>query len=109
MPQLLDTSSISPHDHRQVAEVSPFLGRSSALAVSGAGVMDQRLRRARTIAAWALLVAACIGWPVTAVLQWLGYHIFEQVMIGLSWVAVIVVCADLLTSSQVHEEQGNGD
>jgi uncharacterized membrane protein YfcA len=71
--------------------------------------LDQRLRRVRTRAAWILLLASVVGWPVTAVLQWLGVPVFEQTMLALSWLAVIIVCADLLTTSQVHEEQGEGD
>lgn len=74
-----------------------------------AGAMSQRLRRARTRSAWILLGACVIGWPVTAVLEWLGVPIFKQTMLALSWLGVILIAADLLTTSQVHEEQGNGD
>jgi ribose/xylose/arabinose/galactoside ABC-type transport system permease subunit len=59
-------------------------------------------RRARTIAAWVLLVGATIGWPVSALTFARGEPPF---VLGLSWLAVILESASLLTSSQVHEEQ----
>ena len=60
-------------------------------------------RKARTITAWILLVGSLIGWPVSA-LTWA--HGEQQFILGLSWLSVILQCAELLTSSQVHEEQG---
>lgn len=68
--------------------------------------VSQRFRRARTRSAWTLLVACVIGWPVTAALEWMGVPIFKQTMLALSWLSVILIAADLLTTSQVHEEQG---
>lgn len=62
------------------------------------------LRRARTIAAWVLLTGSLIGWPVSAM------TIFKdepQGILGLSWLAIILASAELLTSSQVHEETGD--
>lgn len=66
--------------------------------------MDKRLRRARTIAAWVLLIGSLIGWPVSA-LTWARKE--PQFVLGLSWMAITLTCLDLLTSSQVHEDQGN--
>jgi hypothetical protein len=66
---------------------------------------SDRVKRTRTKVAWALLAVSIVGWPVTSVLQWMGIDIFEQVMLALSWLAVIIVCADFLTTSQVSEEQ----
>lgn len=65
--------------------------------------MSQRARRARVIAAWVLLVGSIIGWPVSAITVAKGEPPF---ILGLSWLAIILAAAELLTSSQVHEEQG---
>jgi hypothetical protein len=60
------------------------------------------MRRARTIGAWVLLIGATIGWPVSA----LTFARQEpQFILGLSWLAVVLESASLLTSSQVHEGQ----
>lgn len=64
--------------------------------------MGPRLRRARTIAAWILLVGSCLGWPVSA-LTWARDE--PQFVLGLSWLAIILTSADLLSTSQVAEEQ----
>ncbi len=61
------------------------------------------MRRARTIAAWILLVAATLGWPVTALTV---FRDEPQGILGLSFLAIILEAASLLTSSQVHEETG---
>lgn len=60
------------------------------------------LRRARTIGAWALLIGAVIGWPVTQLTIARDEPPFT---LGLSWLAIILTAADLLSTSQVHEEQ----
>lgn len=64
------------------------------------------MRRARTIVAWVLLVGSVIGWPVSAVTVARDEPAF---ILGLSWLAIIVSSAELLTASQVHEEQGKDD
>lgn len=64
------------------------------------------MRRARTIVAWVLLVGSTIGWPVSAVTVARDEPAF---ILGLSWLAIIVSSAELLTASQVHEEQGKDD
>ncbi|WIM97704.1 hypothetical protein ACTOB_001252 [Actinoplanes oblitus] len=61
-------------------------------------------RRARTIGAWILLVGSIIGWPVSAVL-WAQDE--PPFVLGLSWLAIILTAADLLATSQVHEEQAD--
>jgi uncharacterized membrane protein YfcA len=63
-------------------------------------------RRARTIAAWVLLVGSVIGWPLTALTVAKDE---QQFILGLSWLAIILQAAELLTSSQVHEEQAKQD
>jgi uncharacterized membrane protein YfcA len=65
--------------------------------------VSQRARRARVIAAWVLLVGSVIGWPVSALTVAADE---PQFVLGLSWLAIILTSADLLTSSQVNEEQG---
>lgn len=64
------------------------------------------MRRARTIVAWVLLVGSMTGWPVSAVTVARDEPVF---ILGLSWLAIIVSSAELLTASQVHEEQGKDD
>ena len=63
------------------------------------------LRRARTIFAWVLVIGSLIGWPVSA-LSWAKDE--PPFVLGLSWLAIVLTALDLLTSSQVHEEQGEG-
>lgn len=64
------------------------------------------LRRARTIAAWILVIGSLIGWPVSALTLAKDE---PQFVLGLSWLAITLTSLDLLTSSQVHEEQGKDD
>jgi hypothetical protein len=64
------------------------------------------VRRARTVAAWVLLIGSIIGWPVSAVTV---FRSEPQGILGLSWLAIIIESGSLLTSSQVHEDQGNSE
>ena len=63
-------------------------------------------RRARTVAAWLLLVGSIVGWPVSA-LTWARDE--PPFVLGLSWLAIILTSADLLSTSQVHEHQARDD
>lgn len=65
-----------------------------------------KVRKARVIAAWTLLVLSVIGWPVSALTLARNE---PQFVLGLSWMAIVIEAANLLTSSQVHEEQAEGD
>ncbi|ANZ35245.1 hypothetical protein BBK82_03305 [Lentzea guizhouensis] len=65
--------------------------------------MSQRARKARIVIAWVLLVGSAIGWPITALTV---ANDEPQFVLGLSWLAIILSSAELLTSSQVHAEQG---
>jgi hypothetical protein len=67
--------------------------------------MSQGVRRARTVAAWVLLVGSVIGWPVAAL--WLARD-EPQFVLGLSFLAIIIESASLLTSSQVAEDVNDG-
>ncbi len=64
------------------------------------------MRRARTIAAWVLLIGSAIAWPVTALTV---FQDEPQGVLGLSFLAIIIEAASLLTSSQVHEEAAKGN
>lgn len=66
--------------------------------------MGRHLRRARTIAAWILLVGSIIGWPVSA-FTWAKGE--PQFVLGLSWLAIVLTSADLLSTSQVREDQAS--
>jgi uncharacterized membrane protein YfcA len=62
------------------------------------------MRRARTITAWILLAGSLAGWPLSA----FTFAADEpQAVLALSWIAIIIGAAELLTSSQVHEEQAD--
>ncbi len=63
-------------------------------------------QRARTIAAWILLTGSVIGWPVS-MLTWAKSE--PPFILSLSWLAIVIESASLLTSSQVRESQDNGD
>lgn len=60
------------------------------------------MKRARVIAAWVLLVGSVVGWPATAMTI---FRDEPQGVLGLSWLAIIIEAASLLTASQVHEDQ----
>ncbi len=53
--------------------------------------------------AWGSLIFSCIGWPATAVMQWAGLPVFEQVMLGLSWLAPIMSSINLLFTANLKE------
>jgi uncharacterized membrane protein YfcA len=65
--------------------------------------VSQRARRIRVITAWVLLIGSVIGWPLSMVTVAQDEPPF---VLSLSWLAIIVAAAELLTASQVHEEQG---
>lgn len=66
--------------------------------------MSPRIRRARTITAWVLLVGSVVGWPVGALTF---FKDEPQGVLGLSFLAIIIEAANLLTSSQVAEAQAD--
>jgi hypothetical protein len=64
------------------------------------------VNHARVVVAWCLLIGAIIAWPVTA------FTIFSDEppgILGLSYLAIILEAASLLTSSQVRKDQADGD
>lgn len=66
--------------------------------------MSPRIRRARTVTAWALLAGSIIGWPISAVTV---FRSEPQGILGLSFLAIIIASAELLTSSQTAEDVAN--
>lgn len=65
------------------------------------------LNRIRVIVSLVLLIVSIIGWPLSA-LTWAKDE--PPFVLGLSWLAIILTCADLLSTSQVREDQAeNGD
>lgn len=65
--------------------------------------MSGRVRRARTIAAWVLLSGSLICWPIS---MFTFAKDEPPSVLSLSWAAIVIEATSLLTSSQVHEEQG---
>lgn len=64
------------------------------------------MNRARTITAWILLIGSLIGWPASMLTVARDEPPF---VLSLSWMAIIIEAASLLTASQVREDQaGNG-
>jgi hypothetical protein len=64
-----------------------------------------RGRQVRVIGSWVLLCGSIVGWPLSALTVARDEPPF---ILGLSWLAIILTSLDLLTSSQVHQEQGEG-
>jgi len=61
-----------------------------------------RHRPFRVKAAWALLVASVLGWPISAMTFARGE---PPTVLGLSWAAISITALDVLFTSQVHEKQ----
>lgn len=60
------------------------------------------MQRARTVAAWVLLCGALIGWPLSMLTVARDEPPF---VLSLSWLAIVIEAASLLTASQVREKQ----
>jgi ribose/xylose/arabinose/galactoside ABC-type transport system permease subunit len=63
-------------------------------------------KRVRTVVAWVLLAGSLVGWPVS-MFTWAKDE--PPFILSLSWLAIVIEAASLLTSSQVHEETGKAD
>lgn len=55
--------------------------------------------RARLIASWALLIGSLIGWPLSALTVARNE---PQFVLGLSWLAITLTAADLLSTTDVR-------
>ena len=64
------------------------------------------MNRARTIAAWILLVGSAIGWPLSMFTLARDEPPF---VLSLSWLAIVIEAGSLLTASQVRENQKDGE
>ncbi len=62
------------------------------------------MNRARTIAAWILLIGSLIGWPTSMLTVARDEPPF---VLSLSWLAIVIEAGSLLTASQVRENQKN--
>lgn len=79
--------------------------RARTEAGAGVATSGRLIGRARTVAAWVLLIGSTIGWPVSLFTFAADEPPF---VLSLSWLAIVIEAASLLTSSQIHEEQKNG-
>jgi ribose/xylose/arabinose/galactoside ABC-type transport system permease subunit len=64
------------------------------------------MKRARTVLAWILLAGSLVGWPLSMLTLAKTEPPF---VLSLSWLAIVLSAAELLTSSQVHEGQDKDD
>lgn len=64
------------------------------------------IARARVYIAWALLIGSIIGWPLAALTV---ARDEPQFVLGLSFLAIIIESGTLLTASQVHRDQEDGE
>jgi hypothetical protein len=65
-----------------------------------------RGRRIRVVAAFWAIPGSLVLWALSA-LTWAKGE--PQFVLGLSWLAITLTAIDILTTSQVHEENDNGD
>lgn len=71
-----------------------------------AALNSQRGRRVRVVAAFWAIPASLTLWVLSA-LTWASGE--PQFVLGLSWLAITLTAIDILTTSQVHEENENGE
>lgn len=60
-----------------------------------------RARKIRTYVAVCFFFGSALGWPLTALTVAKDE---PQFVLGLSWLAIMLTAWDVLTTSQVHEE-----
>ncbi len=78
------------------------MGRPRNQAGAAVATSGRLIGRARTVAAWVLLIGSLVGWPVSMLTVAADEPPF---VLSLSWMAIVIEAASLLTSSQIHEEQ----
>ena len=71
-----------------------------------AALNSERGRRIRVVAAFWAIPGSLGCWALSA-LTWARSE--PQFVLGLSWLAITLTAVDILTTSQVHEENDNGD
>jgi hypothetical protein len=82
-----------------VAPSGPETGTASA---AGMGAASQVSPKWRVRAAWLLVAASCIGWPVSALTV---ARDEPQFVLGLSWGAILLTALDIVSTSDVREKQ----
>jgi hypothetical protein len=60
----------------------------------------------RVRAAWVLVAASCIGWPVSALTV---AKEEPQFVLGLSWGAILLTALDIVSTQDVREKQEDED
>jgi hypothetical protein len=65
-----------------------------------------RGRRIKTLAAFWAIPITLVLWVLSA-LTWASSE--PQFVLGLSWLAITLTAIDILTSAQIHEENGDSD
>lgn len=58
--------------------------------------------KTRVLAAWVLLVASLVGWPLSAMTFAQGE---PPAILGLSWLAITLTALDILSTQDVRKEQ----
>lgn len=58
--------------------------------------------KARVVAAWILLGASLVGWPISALTFAAGE---PPAILGLSWLAITLTALDILSTQDVRREQ----
>lgn len=71
-----------------------------------ASLASERSKRIRVRLALLLFVASLILWPISA-FTWAKDE--PQFILGLSFLAITLTAWDILTTAQVHEENGGSD
>lgn len=71
-----------------------------------AALNSPRGRRIRVVAAFWAIPGSLTLWVLSA-LTWASGE--PQFVLGLSWLAITLTAVDILTTSQVHEENENGE
>lgn len=68
------------------------------------GLSSPRAKKIRTYVAVGSFVGSLIGWPISALTVAKDE---PQFVLGLSWLAIMITAWDVLTTSQVYEENGD--
>ena len=58
--------------------------------------------KARLIAAWVLLIGSAIGWPLSALTVFADE---PQGILGLSWLAIFLTAIDILSTTDVRNQE----
>jgi hypothetical protein len=56
------------------------------------------------VSCW-LLICSIIGWPISSLTVFSGGGATAQGILGLSWLALILTCIDIVVTTDVRQEQ----